>query len=168
MADDQKKTEQAPLFVVHFQYLKDLSLENPNPLAHLTDQKDVKPEISINVQVNARHLADKMFEVVLEINVDAKRGGDKMFICQVQYAGLMSLREDLQEDQVRNVLLENCPEYLFPFARNVVADATRETGFPPLMLQPVDFKSLNKKQQQKQAEVEAKPEPKAKAAETTH
>lgn len=149
MADEQKKTEQAPLFVVHFQYLKDLSMENPNPLAHLTDKNEVKPEISINVQVNARHLAEKMFEVVLAVNVDAKRGSDKMFICQVQYAGLMSLREDLKDDEIRNVLLENCPEFLFPFARNVVADATRETGFPPLMLQPVDFKALNKQQNSK-------------------
>ena len=138
-------------FVVHFQYLKDLSMENPNPLAHLTDNKDTKPEISINVQVNARHLAERMFEVVLEINADAKRGTDKMFLCQVQYAGLFSLREDIPEAQFRDILLENCPELLFPFARNIVADATRETGFPPLMLQPVDFKSLNKSQNNPQS-----------------
>ncbi len=144
------KATTPPPFVFHFQYLKDLSLENPNPLAHLTDKREVKPEISINVQVNARHLTEHMFEVVLEITADAKRGEDKMFICQVQYAGLVSLREDIQEPQIRNILLEDCPEFLFPFARNVVADATRETGFPPLMLQPVNFKALNKSQQQKQ------------------
>lgn len=143
------KATTPPPFVFHFQYLKDLSVENPNPLAHLTDKREIKPEISLNVQVNARHLTEHMFEVVLEITADAKRGEDKMFICQVQYAGLVSLREDIQEPQIRNILLEDCPEFLFPFARNVVADATRETGFPPLMLQPVNFKALNKSQQQK-------------------
>jgi preprotein translocase subunit SecB len=142
-------TEAQPLFIIHLQYLKDLSLENPNPLVHLTDAQDAKPEIGINVQVNARHLTEKMFEVVLEVNADAKRGQDKMFICQVQYAALVSLNTELKEDQFRDVLLENCPEFLFPFVRNVVADSTRETGFPPLFLQPVDFKALNQAQKQR-------------------
>lgn len=137
-------------FLVHLQYLKDLSLENPNPLKHLTDQKEVRPEISINVQVNARHLTEQMFEVVLEVNADAKRGEDKMFICQVQYAGLISLTRPIEEEaEVRDLLLEEVPQLLFPFARNIIADATRDTGFPPLMLQPVDFKALNKAQKEK-------------------
>ncbi|GHS93546.1 protein-export protein SecB [Alphaproteobacteria bacterium] len=139
-------------FVLHLQYLKDLSLENPTPLLHLTDGQDVKPEISINVQVNARHLTERMFEVILEINADAKRGDSKMFICQVQYAGLVALQENLEEDRVRTILLEDVPALLFPFARNVVADATRETGLPPLLLQPVDFAALNTAQKEKNEE----------------
>jgi preprotein translocase subunit SecB len=135
-------------FLVHIQYLKDLSLENPNPLAHLTDQQETKPEISINIQVNAKHLTEKMFEVVLEINADAKRGEDKMFVCQVQYAALITINDTVDNEHVRSVLLEKCPEFIFPFARNVVADATRETGFMPLLLQPVDFSALNKAQQE--------------------
>lgn len=150
---NETANSQSP-FTIHFQYLKDLSLENPNPLTHLTDTKEVKPEININVQVNARHLTDQMFEVILEINADAKRGDEKMFICQVQYAGLVSLNEKFEEDVIRNILLEKCPEFLFPFVRNIVADATRETGFPPLMLQPVDFKALNQAQKEKQSESE--------------
>lgn len=137
-------------FVVHLQYLKDLSLENPNPLAHLTDSKGVRPEISINVQVNARHLNEQLFEVVLEVNADAKRGDEKMFICQVQYAGLISVTQKMEEPMIRDLLLEEVPQLLFPFVRNIVADATRDTGFPPLMLQPVDFKALNKAQKGKQ------------------
>lgn len=137
-------------FVVHLQYLKDLSLENPNPLAHLTDSKEVRPEISINVQVNARHLNEQLFEVVLDVNADAKRGDEKMFICQVQYAGLISVTQQLEEPVVRDLLLEEVPQLLFPFVRNIVADATRDTGFPPLLLQPVDFKALNTAQKEKQ------------------
>lgn len=136
-------------FVIHLQYLKDLSLENPNPLAHLTDSKEVRPEISINVQVNARHLNEQLFEAVLEVSADAKRGNEKMFVCQVQYAGLISVTQQLEESTVRDLLLEEVPQLLFPFVRNIVADATRDTGFPPLMLQPVDFKALNKAQKEK-------------------
>lgn len=136
-------------FVVHLQYLKDLSLENPNPLAHLTDSKEIRPEISINVQVNARHLNEHLFEAVLEVNADAKRGEEKMFICQVQYAGLISITQQLEESAIRDLLLEEVPQLLFPFVRNIVADATRDTGFPPLMLQPVDFKALNKAQKER-------------------
>lgn len=136
-------------FTIHMQYLKDLSFENPNPLAHLTDTTEAKPEISINVQVNARHLTDRMFEVVLEVSADATRRQEKMFICQVQYAALVSMQNEKEEDAVvRKIVLEDCPQFLFPFARNIVADVTRESGFPALMLQPVDFVALNKAQQQ--------------------
>lgn len=163
MADTpQQETPQNQMpFTIHIQYLKDLSFENPNPLGHLTDSSEAKPEISINVQVNARHLTDRMFEVVLEINADAKRNNEDMFICQVQYAALVSLNNEKEdEDKVRNIVLEDCPQFLFPFARNVVADVTRESGFPPLMLQPVDFVALNKAQKESQnAQAPASNEP---------
>ncbi|MDR1907732.1 MAG: protein-export chaperone SecB [Holosporales bacterium] len=144
MSDTIQPIENTPLFTIPIQYLVDLSLENPKPLSHLTSTSEDKPEISINVQVNARHLTERMFEVVLDINAKATRGSDTMFICQVKYAGLISLSDKVEESQIKDVLLEDCPEFLFPFARNIVADATRETGFPPLMLQPVDFKAMNR------------------------
>jgi preprotein translocase subunit SecB len=147
--DKTDKTDNNPLFTIPIQYLVDLSLENPKPLAHLTNTSDDKPEISINVQVNARHLAERMFEVVLDINAKAVRGTDPMFICQVKYAGLIAMSENVEDSRFKDILLEHCPEYLFPFARNIVADVTKETGFPPLMLQPVDFKAMNRAQQEK-------------------
>ncbi|MDR2464587.1 MAG: protein-export chaperone SecB [Holosporales bacterium] len=144
MSENAEKTETGSLFTIPFQYLVDLSLENPNPLLHITSTSSDKPEISINVQVNARHLTERMFEVVLDVNANATRGKDKMFICQVKYAGIIAIDEKVEEGQYRNILLENCPAFLFPFARNIVATATLDTGFPPLLLQPVDFKELNK------------------------
>jgi preprotein translocase subunit SecB len=121
-------------------------LENPNPLLHITSTSGDKPEISINVQVNAHNLTERMFEVLLEVSANATRGKDKMFICQVKYAGVVSISEKVEESQYKDILLENCPEFLFPFVRNIVAAVTIDSGFPPLLLQPVDFKKLNKTQ----------------------
>jgi preprotein translocase subunit SecB len=71
-----------------------------------------------------------------------------MFICKVQYAALISLRIEQRDnvEAVRKVLLEDCPCIIFPFARNIISDATRDSGFPPLLLQPVDFVALNRAQ----------------------
>jgi preprotein translocase subunit SecB len=154
MSDKVENPGNNPLFTIPVQYLVDLSLENPKPLAHLSSTTEDKPEISINVQVNARHLTERMFEVVLDINAKATRGNDPMFICQVKYAGLIAMSDGVEESRFKDILLEDCPEFLFPFARNIVADATRETGFPPLMLQPVDFKAMNRAQKEKAEDTE--------------
>ncbi|MDR1208456.1 MAG: protein-export chaperone SecB [Holosporales bacterium] len=154
MSDNVENPGSNPIFSIPVQYLVDLSLENPTPLVHLSSTSEDKPEIGINVQVNARHLTERMFEVVLDINAKATRGTEPMFICQVKYAGLVAMSDGVEESRFKDILLEDCPEFLFPFARNIVADATRETGFPPLMLQPVDFKSMNRAQKEKANETE--------------
>jgi preprotein translocase subunit SecB len=126
------------------QYLKDLSFENPNPLAHAVEEPTEKPDVGINVQVNARMLTEGMFEVVLEINVNAKIGNEVLFICQLQYAAIVSLKIDKQDETaVRKALLEECPHLIFPFARNIIAETTMNSGFQPLLLQPVDFSKLS-------------------------
>jgi preprotein translocase subunit SecB len=136
-----------PTFLVHLQFLKDLSFENPNPLGYVIDQSSDKPDLNLNVQVNARLMTGGMFEVVLEINVDAKLRGEIMFICQIQYAAVVSLRVDQSDDEnARKILLEDCPQVLFPFARDIIAHTTMNSGFQPLLLQPVDFSKLNKEQ----------------------
>ncbi|MDR0633315.1 MAG: protein-export chaperone SecB [Holosporales bacterium] len=141
-------TEPTSDFIVHVQYLKELSFNSPNPLEHFTDKEEVKPDINVNVQVNARHLIENMFEVLLEIDAGAKRKNSVMFTCKVQYAALISLRIEQHDnvENVRKILLEDCPHLIFPFARNIISDTTRDSGFPPLLLQPVDFVALNKSQ----------------------
>jgi preprotein translocase subunit SecB len=138
-------------FIVHAQYLKDLSFENPNPLAYLTNSDAIKPDVGINMKVNASLLEGGAFEVVLEVEVDAKNEKNQMFLCQIQYAALISViasedksDADAEEVRVRKILLEECPQIMFPFARNIIADTTRDSGFHPLLLQPVDFSALNK------------------------
>lgn len=146
---NQPKDQDAVLpFVIRGQYIKDLSFENLNPLKYLTEESDKKPNISVDIQAKASVVADNTFEVVLEIQIDAKRDDEQMFITELSYAGIVTLG-NVAEEHVEPLLMIHCPSLLFPFARNIIADAVRDGGFAPLMLAPVDFAYLY--QQQKAA-----------------
>jgi preprotein translocase subunit SecB len=134
---------QAPI-TINAQYLKDLSFENPNAPQSLTGQGGA-PQIEVAVNVGTRNLAPNVFEVSLALNGTAKRGEETIFIAEITYAGVFSLN-GIPDEHIRPVLLIECPRLLFPFARNIMADATRDGGFPPLMLQPVDFVDLYRRQ----------------------
>ena len=134
---------QAPI-TVNAQYLKDLSFENPNAPQSLVGQASA-PAIEVGVNVGTRNLAPNVFEVTLALNGTAKRGDQTVFIAELSYAGVFTL-QGIPEEHVRPVLLIECPRLLFPFARNILAEATRDGGFPPLMLHPVDFVDLYRRQ----------------------
>ena len=133
---------QAPI-TVNAQYLKDFSFENPNAPQSLG--QTTPPAIEVGVNVGTRNLAPGVFEVTLALNGTAKRGDQTVFIAELTYAGVFTL-QGIPEEHVRPVLLIECPRLLFPFARNILADATREGGYPPLLLQPVDFVDLYRRQ----------------------
>jgi preprotein translocase subunit SecB len=149
--------DQAPL-VVKGQYVKDFSFENPNA-PDVFMQGDVQPNVDINVHVEARKLPNSDFEVVLSIKVDAKAKDKQVFMCELAYAGVFALGSIIPQDQHQGVLLIECPRLLFPYARAIISDATREGGFPPLTLQPIDFFSLYQHQIQQQNQ--GAPPPKA-------
>ena len=132
----------ATKLAVRAQYIRDLSFENPNPLAIFTSESEVQPDISVNVQASAQHISDRNFEVVLDIKVDAKRVQDQMFIAELSYAAVVTVADDVAENDVNALVMVEVPTLLFPFARNIIADATREGGYPPLLLAPVDFVAL--------------------------
>ena len=132
-------------FAIRGQYIKDLSFENPNPLKHLVENTDKEPDITVDIQVTSDVVGDKLFEVTLHIHVDAKRDDDQMFLTELTYAGLVTIVE-LPDEFVKPLLLIHCPNLLFPFARNILSDAVRDGGFPPLMLAPVDFAYLYQQQ----------------------
>lgn len=138
-----------PPFAINAQYVKDLSFENPNPLKSLSFGNH-QPDLNINVDVGAQKVADNAYEVTLKISTNATRGGEKMFVVDLEYAGVFTIN-NVPEDQVTPLLLIEGPRFLFPFARNVIADATREGGFPPLALAPIDFLTLFQAQQKKNA-----------------
>lgn len=147
-----------PPLSIHGQYVKDFSFENPNPLEVFgSDNHNKQPQIAIDIQVNAEPVGDKAFEVVLHIRADAKREQQQLFLTEISYAGLVSLGDVAQED-IGPLLMIHCPALLFPFARHLIADATRNGGFPPLMLDPVDFARLYQDQKK-----EASPQQKASA-----
>lgn len=125
------------------QYIKDLSFENPNAPQIFNSLKEA-PKIDVNVNVEARKLAESTYEVSLTVKGEARqKDGDAVFIGELTYAAVAVLGE-VPEDAVRPVLLVEVPRIIFPFARNIMADVTRDGGFPPLMINPVDFFALYK------------------------
>jgi preprotein translocase subunit SecB len=135
---------QQPGIHVLGQYIKDLSFENPGAPLSLRPS-DKAPKLDVNVNVNAKpqssSQAQAEYEIELKLEARATRGGDTLFIIEVVYAGLFQIR-NVPKEHVHPLLLIECPRLLFPFARQVVADATRQGGFPPLMIDPVDFATL--------------------------
>ena len=130
---------QSPLIQINAQYIKDLSFESPR--APMVLQEQAQPAIEVSVDVKAHRLAEKSFEVVLSASADAKADSGQVFLVELTYAGVFTL-DGVTEQQVAQILLVECPRLLFPFARAIIADATRDGGFPPLMIQPVDFARL--------------------------
>ena len=129
------------------QYVKDLSFENPNAPAIYQSQQG--PEINVQFDIGAQQVGEEVHEVVLKIEVRATLEGKTAFITELSYAGLFGLR-NVPDEHVQPYLLGEGPRLLFPFARRVVADAIRDGGFPPLVLEPIDFNQLFLQQAQAQ------------------
>jgi preprotein translocase subunit SecB len=132
--------QQPPGIHVLGQYIKDLSFENPGAPKSLRPS-DKPPQLNVNVNVSARPQSETDFEIELKLEAKAARGNETLFIVEVSYAGLFQIR-NVPPEHVQPFLLVECPRLLFPFARQIVADATRQGGFPPLMIDPVDFAAL--------------------------
>ena len=122
------------------QYIKDLSFENPSAPRSLRPSEKA-PKLDVNVNVNARPQSESEFEIELKLEAKAVRGDETLFIAEVAYAGLFQIR-NVPQEHVHALLLIECPRLLFPFARQIIAEATRQGGFPPLMIDPVDFAAL--------------------------
>jgi len=145
----------APQVGILAQYVKDLSFENPNAPQSL--QMQGQPKIEINVNVNARSGGQDMYEVELKIDASARSPDDKLaFQVELLYAGLFRLAGAPQE-AIEPFLIVEAPRILFPFARRVIADAVRDGGFPPLMLEPIDFGGLYMQQLESRGGVGAQP-----------
>jgi preprotein translocase subunit SecB len=126
--------------IVNAQYIKDLSFENPRAPHSLTQQATA-PTVDINVDVNAQNVSPEAYEVVLTIKVNAKVNDDALFLLELVYGAIVTVR-NTPRDMLPPLLLVETPRLMFPFARNIVADATRDGGFPPLMINPIDFTDL--------------------------
>jgi preprotein translocase subunit SecB len=131
--------------ILNAQYVKDLSFENPNAPQSFT-QQTVQPEVEINVDVKARNLNPDVFEVVLTINATARAQGETVFLVELAYGSVVTIQNATAETLPMLVLVET-PRIVFPFARAIIANATRDGGFPPLMINPIDFGELLRRQQ---------------------
>ena len=129
----------APQVGMISQYVKDLSFENPN--APAVYQWQTQPQIEVQFNIGTNQLAEDVFEVALKIEVIARADSNTAFAVDLLYAGLFAIR-NLPAEQLQPFLLAEAPRLLFPFARRVVSDAIRDGGFPPLLLDPIDFGQL--------------------------
>ncbi|WP_395666774.1 protein-export chaperone SecB [Methylocella sp.] len=130
----------APAINAMVQYTKDFSFENPNAPRSLGPQEKA-PNIQIQVNVNAKQVGESDFEVNILLEGSAKIEADTLFTFELDYAGLFRLVNIPQTDQHPVVMIE-CPRLLFPFARQIIAEAVRGGGFPPLYIDPIDFAAL--------------------------
>ena len=140
--------------VINAQYVRDISFEAPHVPQIFTELKS-SPEIAVNVDVQAAKMQDNVFEVTLKIKTEAKVETKTAFLCEVEYGCIAGV--NVPAEHVEPILLIEIPRLLFPFARNIIADLTRESGFPPLMINPIDFvglyhQRLAEMQKQKEAE----------------
>ena len=125
-----------PQVSVLAQYIKDLSVESPS--APAVFQWQVQPSLDVQFNLNAEKVADDVHEVSIKIEVTARSENGVHFVVDLTYAGLIGVR-NVPEEAVPPILLVEAPRLIFPFARQIVAEAVTNTGFPPLLLDPIDF-----------------------------
>lgn len=141
---------QQPQFRVLAQYVKDLSFENPNAPSSLI-QRPGKPDIQVRVDIASRRLSGDQFETELRFSIEAKQDGEIQFIIDLLFGGLF-LVQGVPAENLEPVLVIECPRLLFPYARRVISDATRDGGFMPLNIEPIDFVSIYRQQLEKRAQ----------------
>jgi preprotein translocase subunit SecB len=131
---------EGPAIRVLAQFIRDLSFENPRAPDSM-HASQAQPAIDLGVEMNARGRIDGLFEVDLKLMVTAARENDAVFHLELVYGGLFSIT-GVAEPDVEPVLLIECPRFLFPYARRIVSDMTSEGGFPPFLLEPLDFAAI--------------------------
>ncbi len=147
-AQPQAEGAAAPGMHILGQYIKDLSFENPNAPGSL--EQGEQPKLDINVNVGAQQLNDERIEVVLTLTAKATRPDTVMFNVELVYAGLFKIT-GVPKEHLHPFIMIECPRMIFPFARNILSEATRNGGFPPLMLDPIDFAQLYRQNMAQQA-----------------
>jgi|TARA_B110000259_G_scaffold26847_1_gene27931 preprotein translocase subunit SecB len=151
-AKNEEEATPKPLKIkVLAQYIRDMSFENI--LAQKGINGDVKPEISVQVNLDAKKRpVENQFEVIIKaaISSKTKEKGEPMFLLELEYGGIFHI-ENLPEDQLHPYLMIECPRMIFPFLRRIVSDITRDGGFPPVNLEPIDFVALYRSEIQRRS-----------------
>ena len=151
MADEQNganngngapAAEAEPSIQVIGQYLKDLSFESPKAPGSLKSPGE-NPNLQVDINVNVKKLDEEVFESGIQLKIHASNDDGTIYMLEALYAGAFQVR-NLPADALEPVLLINCPTILYPFLRRIIAEMTQEGGFPPLLLDPIDFATLYK------------------------
>lgn len=155
-ASDENKNVDMPSLAINVQYIKDFSFEAPTTPGIFGKLQQKQPSISVKVDVQARTVSAPAYEVALHIRADCQIEEETVFVAELTYAGIFTVK--VPENTLRPVLLIECPRLLFPFARQILANATMSGGFMPLMLGPVDFAQLYRQQLERE-KAQAAPAP---------
>lgn len=131
-------SENAPL-IIHGQYIKDLSFEAPNAPA-IFQEMQAPPGVSVQVDIDSRQVQQNTFEVMLNFHIKGTVQDKVAFIIELAYAAVASL--NVPQEHIQPLVMIELPRLLFPFARSIIADVSRDSGFPPLMIAPIDFVAL--------------------------
>ena len=134
------------------QYIKDFSVENPNAPASF--QWNEQPQIDLQLNIGANEAGDGVHEVELKLNASARSNSGVLYAIELVYAGLVAIR-NVPDEQAHAFLYAEAPRILFPFARAIISDASRDAGFQPLMLDPIDFNALYMQRLDEKAREEA-------------
>jgi len=147
---DTAQAPAAPGIRILAQYIKDLSFENPV----VRSAPQVQPNIDLGIDVGATAHEDgnDIFEVSIRVQAKAQAEETVIFMIELDYAGLFQM-QNFKAEEMEPALLIECPRLIFPFARRIIADISRDGGFPPLMVDPIDFRNLYLSQKQRQHEM---------------
>jgi len=148
-------TDNQRQLAINAQYVKDLSFENPRaPHSLLQPPQGVAPDLQVGVDVKAQGLAANVYEVVMTLKVETKMQNEVMFVAELAYGAVVSLINTPPED-VPIALMVETPRIIFPYVRNIISEVTRDGGYTPLMMSPIDFADIYRRrlaeQQQQQA-----------------
>lgn len=141
MADTDGST---PL-VMRTLYVKDISFENPNAPEVFAAMSETPPQVGINIDVTARHMVERSFEVVLRLQVSATVRDKSAFVVELDYAGIATIDKAVARAEIEPLLLSEAPRQIFPFARATLSALTRDGGFPALVINPLDFSQFYQK-----------------------
>jgi preprotein translocase subunit SecB len=133
-------------YTISTQYVKDLSFENPRAPLVFAQMAGKTPQVQVSVSVGGQQLSDTLFEVVLQLKAEATHEGEAIFVAELAYAGIVLATGTVPMEHLKPLVMIEVPRQLFPFARSILANATRDGGFMPLLLAPVNFEELHRQQ----------------------
>lgn len=160
MAEQQGATTEGQ-FAIQKIYLKDVSFESPVSPQVFT--KKWEPDVNLEINTSSKGIAEDIFEVVLRLTVTVKLEGETAYLAEIHQAGIFTVK-DLPKEMMPNILGAACPNILFPFGREAVADLVSKGGFPQLILSPVNFDAIFAQHQAQQAQAQQESE----SAEAVH
>ncbi len=134
-------------FEILNQFTKDLSFEAPNSPRIFFEKIEEKPNIEVGFEIKSIPSGEHLFEVNIHLTVKSSIKDRTLYLIELSYSSMVALNAENTEAENTDILLKQVPAYLFPFARGIVADLTKETGFPPFILAPIDFSKVEVKQQ---------------------